>query len=126
MATVIKKETKNRISDTISKDCGFYMYTTMKPIAQIEITDDNPKKTILHKISAGDSIQFGMDYYNCSGEIGWRISASKLRSGTDAGTITQNGLYTASSVANKGDRIAVEVYLKSNPSVFDTVVISIK
>ena len=119
-------ETKNRISDTISKDCGFYMYTTMKPIAQIEITDDNPKKTILHKISAGDSIQFGMDYYNCSGEIGWRISASNLKTGTDAGTITQNGLYTASSAANKGDRIAVEVYLKSNPSVFDTVVISIK
>ena len=67
-----------------------------------------------------------MDYYNCSGEIGWRISASNLRTGTDAGTITQNGLYTASSVANRGDRIAVEVYLKSNPSVFDTVVISIK
>lgn len=119
-------ETKNRISDTISKDCGFYMYTTMKPIAQIEITDTNLEKTILHKLNAGDSIQFGMNYYNCSGEIGWRISASNLKSGTDAGTVTENGLYTASSTATKGDRIAVEVYLKSNPSIFDVVVISIK
>ncbi len=122
-----KVSTKNgSFTDTVDKDYGFYLYTTMTPIKQIEIVGDS----ILHKVDAkATTYDFDAKCIDCTDDIVWSISAATNGKRSDkmdkCGSIDQNGTYTLDAAAQKGDKIAIRASLKSDPSVYDIVVIRI-
>ena len=112
--------------DTIDKDYGMYLYTTMAPVKQIEIESDS----LLHKIAANEpSYDFDAKLIDCEGEIEWSITVATdgMRNDiTTYGSIDKNGVYTPDPAAKEGDKIAIRATLKSDPKVFDVVMIRIE
>ena len=130
-ATIIthdkKISTKDGVfKDTVDKDYGMYLYTTMAPVKQIEIDGES----ILHKIEEGtESYKFTAKTIDCTDEIVWSISAatdgnrnSKMGK---CGTIDSNGVYKPDKNASVNDKIAIRASLKSDPTIHDTVVVRI-
>ena len=122
-----KIKTKDGVfKDTVDKDYGMYIYTTLPPVKQIEIDGES----VLHKIEKGtDSYSFSAKAIDCTGDIVWSISAATdgaRNSKMDkCGTIDNNGVYKPDKDAKAGDKIAIRASLKSNPKIHDTVVIRI-
>lgn len=122
-----KLSTKDGVfKDTIDKDYGMYLYTTMAPVKQIEIDGDS----ILHKIEEGtETYSFSAKTIDCKGDIVWSISAATdgdRHSKMDkCGKINSKGVYTLDKDAKVGDKIAIRASLKSDPKVHDTVVIRV-
>lgn len=119
--------TKNGVfKDTVDKDYGMYLYTTLKPIKQIEIDGDS----ILHKVAKNaGTYDFDAKCIDCEDDIVWSISAATDGERNDnwdnCGSIDQNGTYTIDENAEVFDKIAIRASLKSDPSIYDTVVIRI-
>lgn len=117
---------KGVFKDTISKEYGMYIYTTMPPVKQIEIAGDS----ILHKIEVdAGTYNFDAKTIDCKGDIVWSISAatdgnrnSKMNK---CGSINSEGVYTLDEDVSVGDKIAIRASLKSDPTVYDVVMVRI-
>ncbi len=119
-------KTKNGVfKDTVDKDYGMYLYTTMKPVKQVEIVGDS----VIHTLDVSDgSIDFDAKLIACDSgdEIVWSVTAATdgLRNDVaNKGTIDKNGTYTMDPSAKKDYKVAIRASLKSDPSVHDTVMI---
>lgn len=125
-ATVLQAEktmaVTSKLTDVIGKEYGMYVYTTKKPVKQVEIETDSVR--IVTK--AGEVKNFAAKTIDCdaSDEIVWSISKSITQNG-NPGTLDANGKYTAAANAAEGDKIAIRASLKSNPNIFDVVIVQI-
>ena len=108
------------ISDTVDKNYGMYVYTTSKPIKQIELN------TVAVKSAKGKTVNFAATKIDCDScdEIVWSICAATNEKAK--GTINQNGVYKVADNAKSGDTIAVRAALKSDSKIFNNAVIVIE
>ncbi len=111
---------ENTVSDTVNKDYGMYVYTTMKPIKQIELN------SVAVKAAKGDTVNFAASLVDCStaDEVEWSICAATNNAAK--GTIDQNGVYRVSDNAKSGDTVAVRAQLKSDGKIFNSAVIVVE
>ena len=122
---------KSKFTDTIGKEYGVYVYTTYKPKSQVEISclgGEEASDSVVQKCMPGGRLNFSARLIDCNANdsVVWSISESITANG-NAGTIDQNGVYTAAANAAQGDKIAIRASLKSNPKkIFDAVIIHIQ
>jgi hypothetical protein len=118
-----------------------YIYTTVAPRKQIEINHDDGELNYFLKMN--ESKTFSASKIDCAAndEIVWSVSATSYKNGYN-GTMTgydgdmsnPNILGTGDSVTytappltevHPGDQIAIRASLKSDPNVFDVIIIQI-
>ncbi len=134
-------EATSKIVDEIDETHAVYIYTTVAPTKQVEIKSDNGK--INHFVKPDGTLSLEAKLIDCAAndEIVWSVSATSYKDGYN-GTMTgydgdmsnpnifgtgKTATYTAPSASEveAGDQIAIRASLKSNPNVFDVVVVQI-
>ena len=107
-----------KFSDTLGDHYSVHIYTTAPTVKQVEMMN-----VFLH-VKPGKSTDVSGVMLDCDvdDEIVYSITE---HTGTDPGTILQDGVYTAASTAKSGDMVAVRASLKSNPKVFGVSIIYI-
>jgi len=128
----------DKITDRIDDTQSTYIYTTIKPGKQIAI--NSLAGEVNYFVAPGNSIDLSATMLDCDAndEIVWSVSATN-KEGVDGKMTGYNGdlsspyifgrgnsaSYTVPASYNSGDMIAIRASLKSNPSVFDVVIISV-
>ncbi len=107
-----------KLTDTLGSHYSTHIYTTAKPIKQIEMDS-----VILHT-KPTESVAVKGIMLDCApgDEIVYTVSEYK---GAAPGTITADGIYTPAENAKKGNMVAVRASLKSDPGVFAVSIIYI-
>lgn len=116
------KNVGSSFEDTVDKDYGLYVYTTLKPIKQIEFTSKN----VAFSLNAGKSIKLAANMIDCDADDEIVYSVSSATNKAEKGTVSADGTYHASENAKSGDMVAVRASLKSNKLIYNVAVITIK
>lgn len=115
------KDVGDTLKDSVDGKYATYIYTTMKPIKQIDFGD-----AVAFECDKTGSLELPANLIDCeqSDEVIWSISKSTNESAK--GSVDQNGKYTPDADAQSGDMIAVRASLKSDLMVYNVAVITIK
>ena len=105
------------LTDSLGGNYGVYVYTTLPPIKQISL-----EKPFIH-LRAGESAQIIAELIDCAETDEAEYSITEFTN--EAGSITENGVFTASDKAQSGDKTAVRISLKNNPEIFAVAIIFI-
>ena len=108
------------LTDTVGAEYATYVYTTARPIKQVELNQ------VTANCTAGSSVQFRANLVDCDNgdSIEWSIAAATDEA--KKGSVDHNGVYTADTGASAGSTIAVKAALKSNPKVYAIAVVTIQ
>lgn len=115
-------DSANKITDTIDKEYGVYVYSTKAPVEQIKLSK------AVQTVSAGASVEIDAQLLDCKPgcTVQWEIAAASKETGASlaekdlmgdsktAGTIVSSGTHCTYQVgenAKKGDSIAVKATL---------------
>ena len=104
--------------DTLEKDYGVYIYTTKKPIKQINLS------VVGKTVQPGDKVNLGATMVDC--DAGDKILYKVNKATADKGTVSGNGVYTVPSNAKSGDTVSVKAYLESDSNVYAICLIEVK
>lgn len=104
--------------DTLEKDYGVYIYTTKKPIKQINLA------VVGKSVKPGDTVNLGATMVDCSSSDKILYKISKATG--EKGTLSQNGVYTVPKNAKSGDVVSVKAYLEGDSNVYAICLIEVK
>ncbi len=133
--------TAKSFSDTLNKDYGVYVYSTVAPSKEVVLDK------ALEEVSKGESLTINASLVNCTGDIEWKVTAASKSSGTSLEdknllgegdgkisnsniTVTQGNnkqcTLNIPSTLKSGDSVAVRATLKGEPNTYAVVVVYVK
>ena len=142
VSEVINVKAGEALKDTIDENYGIYVYTTLPPLKQVRIdTSNNPGTyfsqdlgvevssaetgSIWYDMYEDQTLDLDADLIDCENEeIVWSIAQYAGGNGQFATIDANTGVITPdSSKTNEGCRIAVRASLKSDPDIYDLIIV---